>query len=158
MPIPASFLTTALQVLAIILVSLVVGTVFGIWRGYDPVGYSPSTYVEVQKGAVRGLNLLIPLLGMGALAAVAVLAILARTRTDVLGLYVLAIIALGVAGLVTRFGNQPINDQIMDWVATDLPKNWMGLRDQWWTLHEIRLAASFVGEVLLIGAVFADRA
>ena len=66
--------------------------------------------------------------------------------------------AIAVAGAVTRFGNQPINDQIISWSASAPPPDWVGLRDEWWTLHLIRVAASFVGEVLLIAAIFVDRA
>ena len=150
--------TTLLQGLALVLISLVLGTVFGIWRGYDPSAYSPATFIEVHQGAVRGLNTLIPVLGLATLVATAVLAIVARDRPAVLGVYIAAIVAIAVAGLVTRFGNQPINEQVMGWTASNLPADWAAIRDRWWSFHLIRLVASFVGELLLIGAVFADRA
>jgi hypothetical protein len=150
--------TTLLQGLALVLISLVLGTVFGIWRGYDPSAYSPATFIEVHQGAVRGLNTLIPALGLATLVAIVVLAIVARDRPAVLGVYVAAIIAIAVGGLVTRFGNQPINEQVMGWTASSLPTDWAAIRDRWWSFHLIRLAASFVGELLLIGAIFADRA
>ena len=43
-----------------VLISLVAGSMFGIWRGYDPALYAPATFVEVHQGAVRGLNTLLP--------------------------------------------------------------------------------------------------
>src|SRR5690242_1859835 len=113
--------TTLLQGLALVLISLVLGTVFGIWRGYDPSAYSPATFIEVHQGAVRGLNTLIPVLGVATLVATVVLAIVARDRPAVLGFYIAAIVAIAVAGLVTRFGNQPINEQVMGWTASNLP-------------------------------------
>jgi hypothetical protein len=38
-----------------------------------------------------------------------------------------------VAGLVTRFGNQPINAVVMTWQASAPPSGWEEARDQWWT-------------------------
>jgi hypothetical protein len=155
---PMTIFITLLQGLALVLISLVLGTVFGIWRGYDPLGYSPATFIEVHQGAVRGLNTLIPLLGIATLTTTVLLAIGARERPAVLGVYIAAILAIAVAGLVTRFGNQPINEQVMGWTVGNLPADWTAIRDRWWSFHLIRLAASFVGELLLIGAVLADRA
>ena len=153
----SDFMTSGLQLSAILLISLILGTVFGIWRGYDPAGLSASTYVEMQQGAIRGLNVLLPVLGLATLMAVAALTVLSRDRPAVLCLYASALAAIAVAGAVTRFGNQPINDQIMHWTTSAMPTDWTAVRDEWWNLHLVRLAASFIGEVMLIAAVFADR-
>src|SRR5690606_36025078 len=101
-------------------------------------------------------NLLLPLMGLACIALVAALAFLARRRPRVFWLYAAAAAALIVAGVVTRFANQPINDIVMTWGATP-PEGWETLRDTWWNWHQLRLAAGFVGELLLINAVFADR-
>jgi Domain of unknown function (DUF1772) len=148
---------TLLQGLALVLVSLVLGTVFGIWRGYDPATYSAATFIEVQQGAVRGLNVLIPALGLATLVVAAILAVTARGETPAFWLYLAAIVALAIGGLVTRFGNQPINDQVMAWSAANIPADWTAIRDRWWSFHLLRLAASSVGELLLISAIFAQR-
>jgi hypothetical protein len=150
MPSPLSKIHAA----SLVTVSLVVGAMFGIWRGYDPATYSAMTFVEVHKGAVRGLNDLLPFMGLACIAMVVALAVLARKRPQVLWRYAAA--ALAVAGIVTRFGNQPINDIVMTWGATP-PDGWQALRDTWWNWHLARLAAGFVGEVILISAIFADR-
>jgi hypothetical protein len=152
-----SLVTSLLQGLAILLLSLVLGTVFGIWRGYDPAGYTAPTFVEVHQGAVRGLNVLIPALGGATLVAVAALAILGRDRPPVLWLYGLAFLAVAIGGLITRFGNQPINDVVMGWSPATLPADWTVLRDRWWSFHLYRLAATFAAEVLLLAAVFTQR-
>lgn len=152
-----SLITTVVQGTAMLLISLVLGTVFGIWRGYDPATYTPSTFVEVQQGAIRGLNALIPALGGAALLAIAILAITGRDRPAVLWLYGLAFLAVASGGLITRFGNQPINDVMMGWSTASLPADWTAVRDRWWTFHGYRLAASLAGEVLLIAAIFAQR-
>lgn len=150
--------STFLQFSAILVVSLVAGSTFGIWRGYDPSGYSPETFLEVHQGAVRGLNLLLPILGAAGLAMIAALAFLGRARKSVLALYLATLLVLAVGGFaVTRFVNQPINEAVMAWTAGAMPSDWEELRDEWWRWHEVRTAASIAGAALLIAAVFADR-
>jgi hypothetical protein len=151
-----AFLTSS-QILALLLVGLVAGSMFGIWRGYDVTSYSAQTFVEVHQGAVRGLNLLLPAMAAASLAIVLVLAAVSRQRPAVLSLYVAAALAIAVGGIITRFLNQPINDQVMGWSAAAMPDNWGVLRDSWWNWHIARLAAMLMAELLLILAVFADR-
>lgn len=148
---------TFIQILALLLVGMVAGSMFGIWRGYDIASYTPQTFVEVHQGAVRGLNLLLPAMAVAALALVLLLAAVSRNRPAVIGLYLAAALAIIVGGIITRFYNQPINAQVMAWTATDLPSNWAILRDNWWNWHLVRLAAMVTAELLLILAVFADR-
>ena len=150
-------LPTAAQVLALLLVGLVAGSMFGIWRGYDITVYAPATFVEVHQGAVRGLNTLLPAMAAAGLALVVALAVLGRNRPAVLGLYLAAALAIIVGGVITRFFNQPINDQITGWTASTMPGDWAALRDSWWNWHLARLAATLGAELLLIAAVFADR-
>lgn len=150
-------LATAAQVLALILVGLVAGSMLGIWRGYDITAYAPATFVEVHQGAVRGLNLLLPAMAAAALALMMILAVLGRNRPAVLGLYLAAALAIVAGGIITRVLNQPINDQIMGWTPASIPADWTTLRDSWWTWHLVRLAATLGAELLLIAAVFVDR-
>jgi uncharacterized membrane protein len=150
-------LPTAAQVLALMLVGLVAGSMFGIWRGYDIAAYAPGTFVEVHQGAVRGLNTLLPAMAAAALALVVLLAVLGRNRPAVLGLYLAAALAIVVGGIITRFFNQPINEQIMTWTSAAIPADWVSLRDTWWHWHLARLAATLGAELLLIAAVFTDR-
>ena len=73
-----------------------------------------------------------------------------------LSLYLAASAAMIIAGLITRFGNQPINAVVMSWGRLP-PAGWEILRDSWWSWHLARLAAGIVAEILLIAGVFADR-
>ncbi|RYF36929.1 MAG: DUF1772 domain-containing protein [Cytophagaceae bacterium] len=98
-----------------------------------------------------------PAMALAALALVVVLAALARNRPAVLGLYLVTALAIIVGGVITRFLNQPINDQIMGWTPASIPADWTTLRDSWWTWHLVRLTATLSAELLLIVAVFADR-
>jgi uncharacterized membrane protein len=149
-------ITTA-QVLALLLVGLVAGSMFGIWRGYDVTAFTPATFVEVHQGAVRGLNILLPVMAAAALALTLLLAVLGRNRPAALGLYLAAALAIIAGGIITRFFNQPINEQIMGWTPAAIPADWTTLRDSWWNWHLVRLVATLGAELLLIAAVFADR-
>ena len=150
-------LPTAAQILALLLLGLVAGSMFGIWRGYDITTYTPSTFIEVHQGAVRGLNVLLPAMALASLALVVLLAVLARQRPVALGFYVTAGLAIIAGGLITRLLNQPINAQVMTWSAQAIPDDWASLRDAWWRWHQLRLLAAIGGEILLLAAIFIDR-
>lgn len=156
MPV-SSILSTGAQALSLLLLSLVVGSMFGIWRGFDFAQYTPATYLEVHQGSVRGLNLLLPALAIATLLLVIGLAIAARGMPTALWLYIAAAILIAIGGLITRFINQPMNDQIMAWTAAALPADWATVRDAWRSAHMMRLGASFAAEILLIFAIFAHR-
>ena len=74
-----------------------------------------------------------------------------------LGLYLAAALAIVFAGIVTRFVNQPINDQIATWTSSTMPSDWTALRNRWWNWHLARLVATLGAELLLIAAIFVDR-
>lgn len=150
-------LPTAGQILALLLLGLVAGSMFGIWRGYDITTYSSATFLDVHQGAVRGLNTLLPAMALAALALVLLLAFLARQRPAVLALYLAAALAIITGGLVTRLLNQPINEQVMGWTPATIPADWTALRDNWWSWHLVRLATTLGAELLLIAAIFVDR-
>ncbi|KQW78999.1 hypothetical protein ASC89_11870 [Devosia sp. Root413D1] len=151
------YLSTIGQALSLLLVGLLAGSMYGIWFGYDITRYSPTSFVEVHQGAVRGLNTLLPLMGLAAIVMVVVLAVLARQRPTVLMLYGAAALGLVAAGLITRLLNQPINDAVMGWSADALPTDWETLRNSWWSWHAARLGATILALLLLIAAVFTDR-
>lgn len=149
-------MTTALQVLSLLLISLVVGSMFGVWRGYNPATFSPATFVEVHQGAVRGLNVLLPAMALVCILTVVALAWLGRGTPQSLWLYIAAAVSMVAAGLITRFGNQPINAVIMAWDSAP-PDGWQMIRDTWWNWHLARLVAGITAELLLVAAIFTDR-
>ena len=136
----------------IFLAALVVGTMFGIWLGYNPVDLSPSAYIEQQQHAIRALNVTMPVLG--ALTALLTLtsAILTRGDRRRLALLVAVLACFVAAGVVTRFLNQPINAVVMTWSALAAPTNWVDLRDEWWRWHIVRTVFGIAGLGLLIAA------
>ena len=77
MPI-SSTLSTVGRVVSLMLVGLLAGSVFGVWRAFDFAQYTPAAYLEVHQGAVRGLDMLLPVQGILAIVIVVALAIGAR--------------------------------------------------------------------------------
>lgn len=133
--------------------ALLVGTMFGVWVGFDPASLSATAYVEQQQNAIRALNTLLPVMGAACIVLVAVLAF--TSRDDARGRYLLvaAIACLVTAAVVTRFQNQPINAIVMTWSPQAPPANWMELRDHWWKWHIVRTAAAIAGLALVLVAV-----
>ncbi len=150
-------ISTLVQFAAIVLISLVAGSTFGVWRGYNPMSFSPVTYLEVHQGTVRGLNFLLPAMAAASLVLVVTLAFMSRDRAPVLMMYLAAIVGIVAGGAVTRLANQPINADIMTWTRESMPSNWMDIRDTWWHWHVIRTFISVATVSILIAAVFSDR-
>jgi len=152
----AASAATVLQFLAILLISLLAGSTFGIWRGYNPKSYAGSTFLEVHQGAIRGLNVLLPALGLASLVAVVVLAFLARDRSTIFWLYAGTAVLIAAGGVITRAFNQPINARVMTWKAGALPADWTVVRDTWWHWHVARTLVTFCALALLVAVVLAD--
>jgi hypothetical protein len=114
---------------------------FGIRIGFNPAGLSPASYIEQQQHGIRALNTLMPVLGAVCIVLTIVLAVLAKEDLRIRYLLAAAAACLVVAGVVTRFGNQPINSVVMTWTPLAAPPNWTELRDgggngiscgRWW--------------------------
>jgi uncharacterized membrane protein len=61
-------------------------------------------------------------------------------------------VLLIAAGLVTRFGNQPINAHVITWRASAPPSTWMEARDQWWRWHIGRTIAGIAALACIVAA------
>jgi uncharacterized membrane protein len=141
----------------LLLTALVVGTTFGIWLGYNPTGLSPATYVEQQQHAISSLNTIMPVLGAVCILLVSTLAVLTKGDRPTRYLLVVSVIFLLAAGLITRFGNQPINAIVMTWSAQAPATNWIELRDSWWQWHILRTSAGIVALMLLLLATLRNQ-
>jgi uncharacterized membrane protein len=144
--------TRFLRFANVLLAGLVAGTVFGIWLGYNPTSLSASAYIEQQQNAIRALNVTMPVLG--AICIVLTIAHALLLRSNRVAFYVLSLGAVFfiVAGLVTRFGNQPINAVVITWRANAPPSAWVEARDHWWTWHVVRTVASLAGFTCVVAA------
>jgi hypothetical protein len=144
--------------ISLLLTSLLVGAMFGIWLGFNPVALTAMAYVEMQQNAIRALNVSLPVLGLVCVLLTAALA--ALTKADKRGRYLLvtAAICLAIAGVVTRFGNQPINAAVMTWSPQAPAANWMELRDSWWHWHILRTVLGVSGlSLALLAALGGQR-
>ncbi|MCB0522731.1 MAG: DUF1772 domain-containing protein [Lewinellaceae bacterium] len=130
--------TTIVRFVNVLVLALVAGAVFGIWVGYNPLSLSATAYLEQQQNAIRSLNTLMPVLGGTAGLLTLLSAWLQRqSRVDVVLLLSAFVLGIG-SGLITRFGNQPINAIEMTWQPGSMPSDWTQLRDQWWSYHTMR--------------------
>lgn len=151
------YVTMLFQFFAALLFSMVAGSVFGIWRGYDPTALSAASFLEMHQGAVRGLNVLLPGIALVAILLTAALGWLARGKGAPFWLYLAAALLMVGAGVVTRFLNQPINAMVMGWSAETMPADWQALRAAWWNCHLFRTAFSITAMALLLAAIILDR-
>ena len=138
--------------LNIFMAALVAGTIFGIWIGYNPMSLSATAYLEQQQNAIRSLNVLMPILGAITIVLTLLSAFLRRQLKGVFLTLLAAAGFLAISGLVTRFGNQPINAVVINWRAESIPAEWTALRDQWWSYHILRTVSAMVGLALVIWA------
>jgi uncharacterized membrane protein len=144
---------------SIVFAALIAGGLFVIWAGYDPAALSPSTYVEQQQNAIRALNVLMPVLGAITVLLTLISAFLQRKDRKAFVLLIVAAAFLILSGLLTRFGNQPINAIVMTWDMARPPANWADLRDQWWGFHRLRTFSGLIALVLITWAsVYPRRA
>jgi hypothetical protein len=137
---------------ALLLAALLVGSIFGAWLVFNPAGLEGPTYVAQQQLAIRTLNTALPALGGVTILLTIAAAALARADRTRLALFAAAALCFIVAGLITRFLNQPINAIVITWSPAAPPANWMALRDDWWRWHGLRLAIAIFGLAALIAA------
>ncbi|MBK7381801.1 MAG: DUF1772 domain-containing protein [Flavobacteriales bacterium] len=146
-------LLNATRFLQLMIGALVVGTMFAVWAGYDPRGFSYTTYVEQHHNAVRGLNVLIPALAMLTTVLTLFAAWLQRAWRSQVMILLAAVVLMLCAGLVTRFGDQPINAIVDTWPMDSPPADWEVLRADWWTYHLIRMGFGTIGYALIVWSV-----
>lgn len=151
-------IATSIRFFNLLLMSLLVGTMFGVWLGFNPAALTATAYVEMQQNAIRTLNVSLPAIGFVSILLTAALAVLAKDDKRVRYLLIAAFACLVTAGVITRFANQPINAVVITWSPEAPAGNWMDLRDRWWRWHVLRTLAGVCGLVLaLLAAVLPAR-
>ena len=144
--------TVILRFINILMAGLIAGTLFGIWIGFNPRVLSAQTYVEQQQGAIKALNVLMPLLGLATIILTVIVAILQKQNGPVFVTLLIAAGFLIISGIITKFGNQPINSIVITWNKMDVPNNWTELRDKWWSFHRLRAVTALIAFCLIIWA------
>ena len=133
----------------LILAALLAGASFGIWVGLNPTAYSPATYLEQQQHLVRSLNaLMVSLVVAATLVTIASAYLQRRNKSDFVMLLIAAACFTSCI-FISRFGNLPIQNEMLTWRADALPDNWTSLRDQWWSFHIMRTIAELIALVLV---------
>jgi hypothetical protein len=146
-----------IQFSSIVLTGLIAGTIFGIWMGYNPRDLSAVAYVEQQQNAIRSLNVLMPVLGLISIIVTAVYAVMCKRDKSKRNLLFMATILLITSGLITRFGNQPINAIVITWNLETIPDTWTALRDKWWSFHIMRTLSTMTAFALITWATINDK-
>ena len=136
--------TSIIRFLNIILAALLAGTSFGIWMGFNPVNLSATTYLEQQQSTIGSLNILMISLVVSATIITLIAAFLQKQNKSVFIALIFAAICFIACILISRFGNQPINDSIMTWNPNSIPANWTLLRDKWWSFHIMRTITELI--------------
>lgn len=133
----------------IILVALLAGTSFGIWIGFNPVNYSAATYLEQQQHLILSLNTLMVLLVIVATAVTIASAILQRQSKTIYITLIFASLFLASCIFISRFGNLPIQMEMLKWNVNSMPGNWVILRDKWWSFHVMRTIVELIALALV---------
>ena len=141
----------------LLLASLLVGTMFGIWIGYNPIDLSASAYIEQQQNTIRQLNVLMPLLGLVTIVVTLASAFLQKQNRMVFTGLLISAALLIVCGLITKFGNQPLNATVLTWTMSSPPGDWMNVRDKWWSLHIIRTIIALFALAIIILTVLKKK-
>lgn len=136
----------------IIIAALLAGTSFGIWIGLNPLNYSASTYIEQQNNLVLSLNTLMVSLVVFATVVTVASAYLQRKNKLIFITLLFAAASFASCILISRFGNLPIQEEILTWNPNSPPDNWTILRDKWWSFHIMRTIAELVALVLIAWA------
>jgi Domain of unknown function (DUF1772) len=141
--------TSIIRFLNVILAAILAGTSFGIWIGFNPLNFSPSTYIEQQQNTIRALNLLMIALVFTATLITIISAFLQKSNKPVFITLLIAAVFFAACIFISRFGNQPINKIIMTWTTKSFPDNWSILRDKWWSFHIMRTLAEIIALFLV---------
>ena len=140
---------TIIRFLNIVLVALLAGTSFGIWIGFNPATYSVSTYIEQQQHLVRSLNFLMVALVIMATIVTVVSAFLQRQNKMTFVALLTAAFFLASCIVISRFGNLPVQTEMLAWNSTSPPDNWTEMRDKWWTFHILRTVVELIALVIV---------
>ncbi len=142
---------------ALLFVALVAGAAFAIWFDYNPKGMSPAFYTEKMQHAIRVFTIPLPTIVILGVLFSGISAFLARSDRPNVYLLVAATVCIMAVALITRFGNIPINNQILKWSISSPPSNWMDLAQKWWHFQTLRTVLAIAALAFLISATLKQR-
>jgi uncharacterized membrane protein len=142
---------------ALLFVALVAGAAFAIWFDYNPKGMSPAFYAEKMQHAIHTFTIPLPTVVILGVLFTVISTFLARSERPNFYLLMAASVCIIAVALITRFGNIPINNQILIWNISSPPSNWADLAQKWWELQTLRTALAIGALAFLISAALAQR-
>ena len=137
--------------------ALLVGAMFCTWFVFNPAQLDASHYIILHQQGIRTLHTAMPQLGAVTILMTFASAVFARENKMRMSLLIGTAILLIISGLITRFGNMPINAIVRGWNSAAPPDHWTELRDAWWRWHCLRLCTVSAGFALLIIATLMRR-
>jgi hypothetical protein len=143
---------SSLRFINIVLAAILAGTSFGIWIGFNPANLSPAAYIAQQQNMLASLNVIMISLVVIATVITLVSAWLQKSDKSIFITLLIAAVFFFACIIISRFGNQPLNNIIMTWTSSTFPENWADLRNQWWSFHIMRTIAELVALVLVTWA------
>ncbi len=131
---------------------LLAGIMICIWQSADYKTSSETTNLVIHQATIKLFNDKIPLLG---LMAILLSLAFAAMKNQIMIIFVPLLIAslfLIAGGIITRYGNQPINKQIQRWSKDFIPSKWEYVRDKWFSFHIYRTIFTLLAFILIIFA------
>lgn len=137
---------------SLLFVGLTAGAAYVVWFLYNPNGMSSAFYVENMQHSIRRLTIPLPIIVVLGLLFTAVATVQARSDRAEFSLLVIACLCVLAVGLITRFGNIPINNQILTWNIDSPPSDWFTVAKAWWRLQTARVVLQTAALCLVISA------
>ncbi len=134
-------------------VGLTAGAAYVVWFVYNPQGMSSAFYVENMQNSIRRLTIPLPIIVVLGFLFTAVASFQARNDRSAFSLLTIACLCVLAVALITRFGNIPINNQILTWKMDSPPANWLTIAKEWWWLQTARVILQIAALCLVISAV-----
>src|SRR5579864_3908225 len=122
----------------ILISGLLAGIMICIWQGADSKDALEPTNFELQQANMKTCKDKIPLLGLMTILLTLASAALQNHIMIIFIPLLLASLLLLISGIITRYGNQPINKQIQRWSKAYIPGKWEYIRDKWVYYHIYR--------------------
>lgn len=138
---------------SLLFVGLTAGPAYVVWFVYNPDGMSPAVYIENMQHAIRVLTIPLPTIVVLGLIFTLIASFQARNDPGVFYLLATASCCVLTVGLVTRFGNIPINNQILTWNIDSPPADWLKVAQEWWHFQTVRVVLQIAAFSLVSLAV-----
>jgi hypothetical protein len=129
---------------------LLAGIMISIWQGADHNATSEINNFEIQQANIKIFNDKIPLLGFITILFTLTSAALQNHIMIIFIPLLTASLFLIVSGIITRYGNQPLNKQIQRWSKDFIPSKWQYITDKWFAYHIYRTILTQLAFILIV--------